>query len=79
MLTQQSLELLTGLSLPRDVNEQVIQHHFSTEDVITVTKLTRVLDEFDRPTVNNKTIIIRVADYLNQFSPAEAVKDLWSQ
>lgn len=76
MLKPQSLDQLTSLWLPRDVEEQTVQQRFKTEDVVTVTKLKRVQDAFGRPTVNNKTVIIRLDDYLMTFPPVEAVKEL---
>jgi len=76
MLKQQSLDYLTNLTLPRTLDEAIIEQHFPTEDVITVTKLTRTMDDFDRPMVNNKTVIIKISDYLKMFPPRNCTTKL---
>jgi len=76
LLKPQSLEYLTSLTLPRNTDEDTIETRFPTEDVVTVTRLTRGLDSFKRPLILNKTVIIQLDDYLRAYPPKNLVKGL---
>jgi hypothetical protein len=75
-LLQPSLDTLTGLTLNKNEDTKDVTLHFPTEDVITVTRLTRPEDEYSRDGVDNHTIIIKINDYLELYPPINAVAPL---
>ena len=77
LLNQQSLDKLIGLRLPKNTDSNFTQLHFSTEDLITVTSLTKAEDSYGRTSTDNHTVIIKISDYLNVYPPLELVKNLF--
>ena len=82
-LYPQTLDQLTGLRLKNGETTQTIVLHYPTEDIITVTKLSRAEDSYgNRDGQDNHTVIIKVSDYLKhygifeKFPPQETVKEL---
>ena len=76
-LKQQSLDTLTSLQLHNHDTHKRVTLHFPTEDVITVTNLTKQNDNFSRDGTNNHTIIIKITDYLKQYPPEKLVEPLF--
>ena len=76
-LHQQSLDILVSLTLNKNETSKTITKLFPTEDVITVTQLTRPLDTFGRDGIDNHTIILKTSDYLKQYPPLALVSHLF--
>ena len=76
-LKQQSLDTLTSLRLSNNDTHKRVTLLFPTEDVITVTNLTKQNDSFGRDGTNNHTIIIKITDYLKQYPPEKMVEKLF--
>jgi len=79
LLTEQSFNQLKALRLNHDEPEAIIQMHFSSEDLVTVTYLKRTTDDYGRAGILNHTIIIKIADYLSCFPPKQIVQDCFIQ
>lgn len=79
ILTHQSINILTSLMLTNNETEKVYTMHFPTEDVITVTYLTKTVDQYDRDNIDNHTIIIKTQDYLQARPPIELVRSLFKK
>jgi len=79
LLTKQSFNQLKGLRLNHDEQTTVIQMHFSSEDIITVTHLQRTTDNYGRAGIINHTIIMRTSDYLSHFPPKQIVENYFIQ
>ena len=77
ILQQQSLDILTSLSLNKNEHTKTITNHFPTEDIITVTQLTRPEDKYCRDGVDNHTIILKTSDYLTAYPPLDLVGHLF--
>jgi hypothetical protein len=82
LLQPQSLEQLTNLRLKNGEQTRDITLHFSTEDLITVTRLTRTTDPYgSRDGQDNHTIILKLSDYLEyhkvfeKFPPYKTVEE----
>jgi len=76
-LLQQSLDTITGLSLDKNETTKTVTLHFSTEDLITVTQLTRPEDTYSRDGVDNHTIILKISDYLQYYPPINLISPLF--
>ena len=79
LLTKQSFNQLKALRLNHDEQETVIQMHFASEDLITVTYLKRTTDNYGRAGIINHTIIMRTSDYLSRFPPKHIVENYFIQ
>ena len=77
LLKQQSLDALINLRIPNNDTHKQYTFLLKTEDVITVTQLTKPSDSFGRDGLNNHTIILRIPDYLKVYPPYELVKGLF--
>jgi len=82
-LRQQSLDYLTSLMLKKDETEKTVTMNFPTEDLITVTVLTRNTDLYgNRNSQDNHTYLFRMSDYLDhykifeRFPPSELIKEV---
>ena len=75
-LLQQSLDRIIGLSLDKNEDTKTITLHFPTDDMITITQLTRPEDVYCRDGVDNHTIILKTSDYINHYPPINLVKHL---
>lgn len=75
LLHPQSLRTLTGLTLQRNQKRAVIEKWFPTENVATVTVLTRELDDYPRSIVVNHTYIFKIEDYLSFFPPSKLLEE----
>ena len=66
-LLPQSLDTITNLRLDKNESHKTVTLHFPTEDLITITRLTRSADKYgNRDGLNNHTILIRISDYLQE-------------
>ena len=83
-LLPQSLDTITNLRLDKNESHKTVTLHFPTEDLITITRLTRSVDNYgNRDGLNNHTILMRVSDYLAEhhifdvFPPINLVEGLF--
>ena len=70
LLTKQSLEQLKSLGLKKGQLSDVVTMHFSSEGVVTRSYLQLANDVYGRSGVVNHTILIRTADFINEFPEA---------
>ena len=66
LVSQQSLDYLSTLTLPRTSDYNKTTKLFWTEDIISISELQRVKDTFGRPTVTNHTFIYKLEDYMTE-------------
>jgi len=74
-LKPESLSTLCNLRLNSTKQSDIIQLHFPTEDIISVSHLKRTQDQYGRVGHINHTILIRITDYLTTHPPLSLVKD----
>ena len=77
--TSQSLETLTNMRLNNNDTHKTVTLLFKTEDLVTVSNLTKCNDGFGRTGINNHTIVMKIHDYLAYFPPSELVKGLFME
>ena len=81
LLKQQSIDILTELTLSRTEDNKTVTKVFSKEDAISVTVLSRkYANDYGRGTVENLTFVFKLMDYLDhykvfdQFPPSDLVE-----
>ena len=68
LLKQESIDILTGLTLDRIETSKTVVKVFPMEDMISVTKLERTQDPYYRSIVTNHTTVFKLMDYLNYYN-----------